>query len=228
MCKTMHVFLSKQIPKGYNGCTAYYYNTFGMSHACNCFIYHLKVCMGRWYKHGDISVVIWYTHTYSSRRHTRLFSVLLPVLSPAQCSEAALSLIAFPRPLIILMLLHAPLWACLHHIKHAHSLWGPKWKPHPSSGTLCAFLIKGGTYCHFTSLYYPIVVASSNSQHSPCWFAYNHGQTALCTSMDIPSTHQRTYTRLHLCKFPILDCVSSHKEDIQDDAGVSSCYVVGH
>lgn len=59
-----------------------------------------------------------HTHTYT------LFFSIPTVLYPALCSEGALSLIAFPSPLIILMVFHATHWAsaCLNHIKVTHSL----------------------------------------------------------------------------------------------------------
>lgn len=69
---------------------------------------------------------IHHNHTHKhTHTDTQFFSVLLIVLYPAQCTEGALSLIAFPSSLIILMvLLHATQWAsaCLHHIKIKHIL----------------------------------------------------------------------------------------------------------
>ncbi len=124
-------------------------------------------------------------HTYSSQSHTRththrqiahpFLSVLLPVPYPAQCSEGALSLIAFPSPLIILMVFHATRWAsaCLLHIKITHSLQGGKWKPYNTftsflSGALCAChawsKVAKIEHCHclHQNDYNPIIIASSN------------------------------------------------------------------
>lgn len=59
------------------------------------------------------------TLQYDTHTHTHFSSVL----HPAQGSERALSLIAFSRPLIILMVLHATQWSsvCLRHIELTHS-----------------------------------------------------------------------------------------------------------
>lgn len=117
------------------------------------------------------------THEHSHKHtcvHTPMFSVPLAFLYPAQCSQGALSLIAFPSPLIILMVFHATQWAsaCLHHIKitqsPGRSLGAPS-SYHVCSPVCSFYTIKTMTehcYCHFTSgsdNYNPIVMKSSKS-----------------------------------------------------------------
>lgn len=135
----------------------------------------------------NVSVDIWYAHTYFSQSHTNihtntrvytpLFSVLVAFLYPAQCWQGALSLIAFPSPLIILMVFHATQWAsaCLHHIKI--TLSPGRTLGAPSSCHVCSPVRSFYTietmiehcYCHFTSgsdNYNPIVMKSSNPASS--------------------------------------------------------------
>lgn len=87
--------------------------------------------------HQNFSINIWYAHTYllftvhthihahthtRTKRYTFLFTVLLTVLYPAQCSDGALPLITFPSPLIILMVFHhGLLHACTTSRSHTGS-----------------------------------------------------------------------------------------------------------
>lgn len=97
--------------------------------------------------HKNISLVIWYAYTLHNHTLTHTYTYpfaqsFSQFYNPAQCSKGALSLIAFPSPLIILMVFHATQWvsACLHHIKVTYSLQTGKWKH----------------YIHFVSIWSPV------------------------------------------------------------------------
>lgn len=114
------------------------------------------------------------THT---RVYTPLFSVLLAFLYPAQCWQGALSLIAFPSPLIILMVFPSTQWAsmCLHHIEITQSpgrTLGAPSSCHVCSPVRSFYTIETmieNCYFHFTSGsddYNPAVMKSSKPASS--------------------------------------------------------------
>lgn len=122
--------------------------------------------------HMDRCTCTWTYRQTETDRPTSLLSVLLAVLYPAQRSEGALSLIAFPSPLIILMVFQAAQWAParLHHIKITHTVSREK-------NRSCAFFLSGAPcarltrieHCHFTSgsdNYNTIIASSLTSNHN--------------------------------------------------------------